>query len=281
MDIIVVTLASVAEAITDWPRWKLMWLLAFAIFAACKLITWRAAKVPNARARRPLAYLLAWPGLDANRFLDPQCRPNEPAIREWISAVFQLVLGAAIFWNAQYSFFAASPILLGWAGMVGVVLILHFGIFKLMSCAWRMVGVDARPLMVAPLAATSITEFWGKRWNTAFRDFAHEMLFHPLARRCGVSKALFLTFVFSGLIHDVVISLPAGAGYGGPAAFFVIQLVAMAIERSRLGRELGLGRGRHGWLFTATVLIVPAALLFHAYFIHAVVIPFMRALGAA
>jgi D-alanyl-lipoteichoic acid acyltransferase DltB (MBOAT superfamily) len=190
-------------------------------------------------------------------------------------------LGAAIFWNAQYAFSADSPILLGWAGMVGVVLMLHFGLFKLLSCDWRAVGVEARPLMVAPLAASSITEFWGKRWNTAFRDFAHQILFRPLARRSGASTALFLTFLFSGLIHDIVISVPAGGGYGGPTAFFVVQPVAMVVERSSVGRRLRFGSGWRGWMFAAAVLIMPAGLLFHSCFIHAVVIPFMRALGAA
>lgn len=269
------------DMLATWPGWGAMWLLAVAIFSVCKMITWLAANVQGQPVWRQVAYWFGWPGLNADQFLDGRSRPHRPSVQEWFGGAVQFLFGVAIFWNAQHSYFATSPILLGWAGMVGVVLMLHFGAFKVLSCGWRSIGVDARPLMVAPLAATSVTEFWGKRWNTAFRDFAHQILFRPLARRCGVRAALFLTFLISGLIHDVVISLPAGGGYGGPTAFFVIQPVAMAVERSRLGRKLGLGSGWRGWLFTAAMLVLPAGLLFHECFIHAVVIPFMRAMGAA
>jgi hypothetical protein len=165
--------------------------------------------------------------------------------------------------------------------MTGTAFVLHFGLFHLLSCFWRAVGIDAQPLMNAPSRATSVSEFWGNRWNMAFRDLTYTFLFRPLARRLGLQGALALSFLFSGLIHDVVISLPAGGGYGGPTAFFIIQAIAILVEKSPLGRRLGLDRGVRGWLFMAVALLAPARLLFHDPFIAAIVIPFMRALGAA
>ena len=47
-------------------------------------------------------------------------------------------------------------------------------------------------------------------------------------------------FTFSGLVHDLVLSIPAGGGYGWPTLFFVLQAVAMLIEHSRFGRSHGL-----------------------------------------
>jgi len=67
--------------------------------------------------------------------------------------------------------------LAGWLGMIGIVVTLHFGIFHALSCLWRRASVEARPLMHAPLASTSLSEFWGRRWNTAFRDLTHRFLF--------------------------------------------------------------------------------------------------------
>jgi hypothetical protein len=165
--------------------------------------------------------------------------------------------------------------------MVGAVLMLHFGLFHLLSCAWRAGGVGARPLMQHPWAAAGVGEFWGRRWNTAFRDLTHRFLFRPLTPVLGPVGAVAAGFVMSGLVHDLVISVPAGGGYGGPTLFFLLQIPALLLERSRVGRTLGLGRGVRGWLFTMLVLLAPAPLLFHPPFVDDVVVPFMRALRAA
>lgn len=74
--------------------------------------------------------------------------------------------------------------------MAGLIFVLHFGSFHLLSCAWRAAGVDARPLMHWPVAATSLADFWGRRWNTAFRDLTHRFLFRPLTRRLGPRAGL-------------------------------------------------------------------------------------------
>src|SRR5262249_27528747 len=153
------------------------------------------------------------------------------------------------------------PYLTGWVGMFGMVLILHFGLFHLLSCAWRSAGVVARPLMDRPLASVSVNAFWGRRWNTAVRDITHRFLFRALGARVGVRRAFFVGFVVSGLMHDLVISLPAGGGYGRPTLFFLLQAVAVFVERSKVGRWFGLGAGWRGWLFTAVVLAGPACLL--------------------
>ena len=165
--------------------------------------------------------------------------------------------------------------------MVGLVLMLHFGTFHLLSCSWRAIGVDAPPLMNYPLVSVRLTEFWGNRWNTAFRDLTHRFLFRPLTKKLGPQQALVAAFVFSGLLHDLAISVPAGGGYGGPTVFFAIQAVGLLVERSRLGQAVGLGHGWRGWLFTASVLALPAYMLFHPPFVKNIIVPFMRALGAA
>jgi hypothetical protein len=164
--------------------------------------------------------------------------------------------------------------------MIALVLILHFGIFHLLSCSWRSVGLQARPLMNRPLASTSLSEFWGRRWNTAFRDLTHRFLFQPCASGFGPRWGIVVGFLFSGAVHDLVISVPAQGGYGGPTVFFAIQGLAMMIERSPFGRQIGLGFGWFGRVFAAAVLVAPVGLLFHRAFVVGVIVPFMRVLGA-
>jgi hypothetical protein len=265
-----------------WPPWALMWSLAFVIYGSLKWLTWRRAPVRGAPLWRHLGYLLAWPGLDPVAFLtpDPGSPPRKPTVREWLFASAKLLLGVGILFGLARQIPAEYPYWVGWAGMVGIIFVLHFGSFHLLSCAWRTVGVQARPLMDWPIASVSVSEFWGRRWNTAFRDLTHRFLFRPLASRLGPRGAILAGFVFSGLLHDLVVSMPPGGGYGGPTLFFLVQGLAIFFERSRAGRRLGLGAGWRGRLFTAAVLLGPVYLLFHPPFVEGVVVPFLRALGA-
>jgi hypothetical protein len=102
-----------------------------------------------------------------------------------------------------------------------------------------------------------------------------------LVRTLGPRAALLAGFVLSGLVHDLVISWPAGGGYGGPTVYFTVQGLAILGERSTIGRRLRLGRGWRGRTFTAATLALPLPLLFHLPFVTRVVVPFMDALGAS
>ena len=164
--------------------------------------------------------------------------------------------------------------------MVGLILLLHFGAFQIIGLLWQRLGVKATPIMSAPLRSTSLGEFWGKRWNLGFRQLAHDLIFRPFSRTLGAAMAGFLVFVLSGLIHDLVISLPARAGYGHPTIYFVLQGAGVSMEHSRFGKRLGLGRNWRGWLFVAIFVVVPVQLLFHPWFVSRVILPFMYAIHA-
>jgi hypothetical protein len=274
--------AAVLAAPPAWPAWAVMWSLAGALYAGFKWLTWRRTPVPGATAGRQLSYLVAWPGMDAAAFLDPRPLPADarPRAGEWLFAAGKFAAGLALLGGALRRVPVADKYWLGWAGMIGVALVLHFGSFHLLSCAWRAAGVNAKPLMDWPLTATGLADYWGKRWNVAFRDLMHRFLFRPLVPRLGPRGALLAGFAISGLIHDLVVSVPAGGGYGGPTLFFLLQGVAILAERSRPGRRLGLGRGWRGWLFTGLAVLGPARLLFHRPFVVGVVVPYLRAVGA-
>lgn len=100
-----------------------------------------------------------------------------------------------------------------WVGMVGIIMMLHFGIFHLLALSLQACGFNARPNMQAPLLAQSLADFWGRRWNTAFNVLAERHGFRLLTPRIGPDAALGVVFLTSGLLHEVVITLPARAGY--------------------------------------------------------------------
>jgi alginate O-acetyltransferase complex protein AlgI len=266
-------------SIHSLPPWIVMWAFAVAVYAICKLITWASCRC-GAPWWKQVGYLLAWPGMDAEGFFGK--RAARPVSREWLFATAKCALGVMLVWVGLrwLAEIGVHSYVVGWLGMMSIVVVLHFGLFHLLSCAWRMVGVAAEPIMNWPAAATSLGEFWGRRWNRAFRDLTYRFLFRPLKCRFGPSGALFAGFVVSGIAHDAVISLPAGGGYGLPTAYFVIQAVAMFVERSAAGKVAGLGRGVLGWLFCIFVVLLPSVLLFHRPFIEVVILPFLQAIRA-
>ena len=261
--------------------WVFMWILAISIYFGLKWFTWWKARslVPHTTWRSAV-YLLAWPGMDAQSFLDENNRAAPPRLRNWSWAVVETGLGVILLWAVARVLPEGQPLLRGWAGMLGLIFLLHFGIFQIAAVFWQSFGVDAAPIMSAPLRSVSLSEFWGKRWNLGFRQLAYDLVFGPLHKRLGVGAASFLVFVVSGLIHDLVISVPARGGYGLPTAYFVLQGLGVTIERSRFGRRLGLREGICGTLFMVLFTAGPVIWLFHPPFVLRVIIPFMKAIHA-
>lgn len=259
------------------PPWLFMWTLSVAIYLGFKWWMFRTAVGAGASFswRRALGFLFLWPGMDARSFSQDGAAGS---CREWTAAVVKTALGALLFWGIARRL--GEPLAAGWCGMIGLVMLLHFGTFHLLSLAWRAAGVNAPPLMNSPLLAESLGDFWGSRWNLAFRQIGYELVFVPFRKIVGASAATAAIFLSSGLIHDLVISLPAGAGYGLPTLYFVLQGAGLLAEKTAAGRKLGLARGWVGRAYAFTVAAGPAFWLFHPPFVLRVMIPFMKTVGA-
>jgi alginate O-acetyltransferase complex protein AlgI len=185
----------------------------------------------------------------------------------------------ALVWLAAHGKFTADNAANAWLAMFGLTLVLHFGVFHLAALAWQSAGVPAKPLMQSPATATSLADFWGARWNTAFNKLVHDLASRPLARRGGVTSATLGVFAISGIIHELAISFPARGGYGWPLSYFLLQGAGVLIERSRFGIALGLGRGLRGWVFLVLVTAAPAYWLFHPTFVRNVLQPMLQTIG--
>jgi hypothetical protein len=264
----------------SWEPWVFMWTFAFALFLGCKWLTWWPARRNHAPVWQNWAYLLVWPGLDVKAFLDTNDKPAKPAWTAWAAATAKIIFGVVLAWGLARMVPDSHPLLRGWIGLVGLIFVLHFGTFHLLALVWQQMGINAQPIMRAPARATSLAEFWGVRWNAAFHRLAQDLVFRPLRRRVGAIAAMMIVFLISGIIHDLIISLPARGGYGLPTLYFLIQGVAFLFERSKVSRAIGLRHGFAGWLFMALVTAGPVFWLFHPAFINRVIIPFMRAIHA-
>lgn len=262
--------------------WQFMWLLAIAIFLGCKWQTWFGTETARSRAgiARSLAYLFLWPGMDACSFLGDNAPLRRPATIEWIGALTKTAAGALLIVLVAKNLSVMPPLLAGWLSMLGLVLSLHFGTFHLLALTWQSVGVNAEPIMRSPAASASLGELWGRRWNMGFRELSYGLVFQPVRKRLGIVPATISAFLASGLIHDFVISLPARGGYGLPTMYFLVQGIGVLLERSALGRQIGLGSGIRGRLFVLVLAGAPAFFLFHPLFVRRVMLPFIAAIGS-
>lgn len=277
--ILVIAAAAVGPHLRPWLY---MWLLAFALFVGCKWLCFRREirRGTNADLSRKVGFLFGWIGMDAAGFFAKRNDAEKPRATEFIYAGVEILCGVTLIWGVTRYAREINPLLAGWTGMVGLVFLLHFGLFHLLSLAWRARGVHAPPLMRAPLLARSLGEFWGERWNTAFNQLAAKFIFRPTLRIVGVRVATLFVFLISGLLHDLVISVPARGGYGLPTLYFLIQGAGVLFEHTRTARHIGISRGLGGWLFTVIVAAGPAYFLFHPPFIRNVMLPFLNYIGA-
>jgi Membrane bound O-acyl transferase family len=275
-------LPAVAVALRAYfVPWVFMWTLAAAVFFGCKWQAWWERRNNSSTTIcRSLGFLFGWPGMDAAAFFNSENHAQSPDGKEWFWAIVKTSSGALLIWVITRRVPAGSELLAAWVGMLGIILVLHFGTFHILSLLWRSAGVDARPIMQAPLSATSLSDFWGRRWNLGFRQLTHRLIFQPARAKCGVVIATLLSFFASGVIHELVISLPARGGYGLPTLYFVLQGLGVVLERSLPGKKLGLSHGIQGRLFALLCAGTPAFLLFHPWFVRGVILPFLKAIGA-
>ena len=256
---LVLCLAAAFVAGQRVPRWGYMWLLAGALVAGMKWATVHAYGAVHP------SYMWLWPGMDAGRFHEAPERT--PAAREGLAACTRVLAGALLVW-------AVAPRLQGglataWAGLIGLGLVVHFGLLHLLSVVLRLQGFDAQPLFDRPTASRSVGEFWGRRWNRAFADVAGRWIYRPLAPLVGPRRAVLAVFLTSGVVHDMLLSVPAGGGYGLCTLYFALQAAGMLLLR-----------GRRRWV-AVLVVVLPLPLLFHPVFMRAVLLPFLAALGAS
>lgn len=180
-----------------------------------------------------------------------------------------MVVLARLAWVLTSSRLLATPPLL-----VGLSLIVHFGAFDVLAAAWRWQGVDCQRLFRSPLRSTNLREFWGRRWNLAFSEMTAIAIYQPLVRVAGRGPALAASFLGSGLLHELAISVPVRAGYGLPMTYFMLHGILMTVEARLAKAKRPIDRVPWiGRVWTFTWLLAPLPVLFHRPFLAGVVWP--------
>src|SRR6185503_4844780 len=266
---------------SEHPVIKMLAIIAVT-FTAMKLVVVPleyAGKHFNLFFKQWLMFACGWAGMRARPFATLGGKALPGAGRMIWFGASRLVLGVLLILrahglvrlqlNAEIIRVIVSVILL-----TGLSLILHFGVLSISAGMWRLSGANTYLLFRQPTRALSLTEFWGKRWNLAFSEMTAISIFRPLRNKLGKPAAFMIAFIFSGILHELALSLPVNSGYGLPTLYFILQGLLVLLEKWLNARHRNFLANKlvaKVWLFFW--LVLPAPLLFHTQFIKQIVWP--------
>jgi len=253
---------------------------------AVLLATWKIASLlllpPESWRRftppRLLAYCV-WPGMQPRQFLVGAIAPAGAPVPTPRGFLLNVATGAALLLLAPRLMPTATPRAIRlWVALVGFCFLFLVARLDFWALAFRAMGFAVEKLWDCPVAATSLGEFWGRRWNRIVSGFLREVVFAPLARRAGARAALLAVFLYSGLYHEMV-SFMARSGYGGPTLYFLVQYLGVAVESSGRGRRVLRNRPWLGRAWTLAVVVAPVGLLLHRGFVEGYLVPMLAEAG--
>lgn len=172
-------------------------------------------------------------------------------------------------WNHRCGLISTTALLLTGLSLAG-----HFGLLNIWAGLWRLASFDCQQLFRNPAKSRSLNEFWSKRWNLAFSEMTTLSVYRPLVGVVGKNGAAFAAFAFSGILHELAISLPVRQGFGMPLLYFAIQGIGVVVERTLESRGCPIdGNPRLGRMWTIVWLVLPLPLLITRSFLEGVVWP--------
>jgi Membrane bound O-acyl transferase family len=161
--------------------------------------------------------------------------------------------------------------------LISLSLILHFGVLNISTGFLRWLGIPVTSLFKDPLKSRSLQEFWSKRWNIAFVELTIIAVLRPLKKRFGHKVAFWSSYIFSGLLHELAISLPVNSGYGKPFAYFMIQVFLIMTIEKYIINKMSDNLIKTCWVLSC--LFLPIFLLFHKEFILQIILPLIHYLN--
>jgi hypothetical protein len=268
--------AALASNVLDRGQWfALMIFLYFVPYKIAALIGLTSQERRQLTWRRLLAFFV-WMGLQPRPFLPSYSPPANQPRPTWSGFLLNVLTGAVLLWGVPLLFPPGTPLLVrAWTGLVGWGFLRLFAGFDAWALIFRLLGFPVEKPWVNPMAATSLRDFWGVRWNRFMSGMMRDLLFIPLARHIGVIAATVAVFVYSGVLHEFV-SVLARSGYGGPTLYFLIQGIAFLLEGTRFGQRVLVGSRLVGRCWTTLVVIGPVALVVPPTFLYEVIVPILR-----
>lgn len=206
-------------------------------------------------------YCFAWVGMNPEIFFKRRSLPDNSLLYRGILFFITgltTLLALRFFLDSKFPpegfmFLGLSLVLL-----IALSMVLHFGLLNISAWVLQKFNYPAYSLFREPLKSESLRDFWSKRWNLAFTEMTSVLIFRPLSKSQSTILALGLSFLFSGLLHEVALSFSVNEGYGLPTLYFIIQFLLILAEEK-------IWRRKPGKFWVILSLIIPLPLLFNSY----------------
>ena len=200
------------------------------VMALVATIAVAASATPQWSAGFRLLHLLTW----GYRIRAGHTRPVVSVRILGRLIVEALAVGAAWLW-LRHIMHAQLPVAVSglcrlFAGIVFAYALAAF-VTDLIHFCFLASGTAMRPIHVTPVAARSLRDFWGKRWNRAMSAWLYRFIFLPLAHRHHLHLGLICVFLVSAAMHAwlPLVALGASAAFS-MGAFFCLQGVFILAE---------------------------------------------------
>jgi len=194
------------------------------------------------------------------------CGALHVAVRAFSPETFVVLSGGTIFDTSL-------PPLIRYIRSSIISVVNAFGIFSIMQLEYdvfTMIGVAVfrqepaqwPPIFQAPWLATSLREFWSRRWHQLFKHAYVTLGGRPLSLIFGRAGYIFGAFLASGIFHNVVVIMLNGnvemwcmlLSFGMLAAGIILEDVFTSFTGYRVG-------GWKGWLWTMAWLVMWGSLM--------------------
>ncbi|PWZ05946.1 putative long-chain-alcohol O-fatty-acyltransferase 4 [Zea mays] len=120
-----------------------------------------------------------------------------------------------------------------------------------------LLGMEMEPQVDRPYLASSLRDFWGRRWNLMVPSILRPSVFRPVRARLGNAAGVQATFLVSGLMHELMFYyIMRSAPSGEVTAFFLLHGACAAAE--------GWWASHAGWWRPPRPAAVPLTLAFVA-----------------
>ncbi|KAL5716273.1 hypothetical protein ACHQM5_017989 [Ranunculus cassubicifolius] len=129
-----------------------------------------------------------------------------------------------------------------------------------------LLGYEIEPQFEDPYFATSLQDFWGRRWNLMISSILRHTVYLPIRRSWGIVVGLVMTFLVSGLMHELIYFYTSRVRPTWEVTcFFVLQGLCTALEimaKKKFGQKWRLPLIISGPLTVAFVVITACWLFF-------------------